>query len=206
MLSSFRLLSQVHWWGGGYQCTYIANIVISTFSRCFPFGTELPPDHPEWSIWHVAIHPTKKKVLFFCGVFWQTRLCEDGAFFTRLQWCAGVFWQSALWLMGLSVQCILLHCRGDKSDILADQRRSFWLVIFLPEQGDVSSNKMFWILVHCLCLCVYKAVPFRRHSSEWRWCLPKPWRVGRVSTQHTHICSLHYYTLITFKCLIRPPI
>lgn len=58
----------------------------------------------------------------------------------------------------------------------------------------------------CVCVCVYKAISIRRHGSEWGWCLPKPWRAGRVSMQQAHLFPLYYYTSpqAQAKCLNGP--
>lgn len=107
-------------------------LVISNVLRCSTWSQRALEKQPKSSerIYKTPGHPSKKRLFSSqvdCGWMPCFLICQPQ--------CVDVFWQCCLWLMGSSVEYILLsHCwsDGDKGDNLADRRCGFRLVIFPP--------------------------------------------------------------------------
>lgn len=133
--------------------------------------------------------------------------CDDQTFFIYLQQRVGLFWRRRLWRMDLSLKSFLSYCQSDKEWQPGRSERQLLAGDFFfstrTQRHVIKCFEFSFTICVCVCVCVvYKAISIRRHCSEWGWCLPKPWRVGRVSMRHNFL--LHYYTLPQTKCLNRP--
>lgn len=152
---------------------------------------------PPEMIYKTPGHPSeRKKRLFSLLNSWESWLWEDAWFFICQQQCVDVFWQCCLWLMGSSVECILLLCcrsDGAKSDNLADRTRSFrpgyfstWdTVVCVVIKCVVPS------LTLCVSVCVFVCVPgpFHQRTQLWmRMMCTGAWRSwqSKYYTTNTH--------------------
>lgn len=150
-------LSQVPWWVVGITLPKAENLSF------LPSIAPKAPPRPPGIISVNQSDPSDRNLLFFWEDFWQTGLCEHGIF--HLSAAAVRRCVFALpFVNDEPVKYILSQGWSDKSGNLAEQRRSFWLEVFLPEHSKV---------IKCFespftrCVCV--SLQGRSHQKTQLW-------------------------------------